>query len=105
VRGEQPTWVGELAGDIVGFMVAKRASPHPVLALPASMVITDAYVVEEYRRRGIGRLLYGTVVAFARSEHSAMIEVGTLALDTRALSFWRSVGCVPWRVTLVHTLV
>jgi GNAT superfamily N-acetyltransferase len=85
-------------GDLVGFMATRTAEPHLVLASPPTLVITDAFVVESYRRRGVGRALVGTVRAFADRERIRAIEVGTLALDSRAVAFWRSLGFGDWRV-------
>ncbi len=100
VCGEQPAWVAVVGGEIVGFIVTKRAAPHTVLNLPETVVITDAYVLDEYRRQGMGRRLFAAVRDHALSEGVEALEVGTLASDHRAVSFWRSVGFGDWRVTL-----
>jgi GNAT superfamily N-acetyltransferase len=102
--GSQPTWVIEVSGEVVAFIVSKPAAAHPVLDVPASLVITDAYVLDEHRRLGLGRLLYETVRDFAVSEGFRTIEVGTLTKDHRAVSFWRSVGFDDWRVSLSQEL-
>ncbi len=104
VTGAQPTWVIEQSGDVVAFIVTKQAAAHPVIDVPASLVITDAYVLDEYRRLGFGRRLYETVRDFAVSGGFRAIEVGTLANDHRAVSFWRSVGFGDWRVLLAQEL-
>ena len=100
VNGEQPTWVAEVGGQVVAFIVTKRAAPHPVLNLPETVVVTDAYVLDEYRRQGIGRRLFFAAREHAESAGVGALEVGTLANDHRAVSFWRSVGFGDWRVTL-----
>jgi GNAT superfamily N-acetyltransferase len=104
VRGTHPTWVAAHDGAIVGFMATKTAPAHQVLQLPATIVITDAYVVEDHRRRGIGQALFETVRDHARDHGFAAIEVGTLALDRRAITFWRSLGFGDWRVTLAQAI-
>jgi ribosomal protein S18 acetylase RimI-like enzyme len=48
----------------------------------------------------VGRALVAQARAHARAEGIDSIEVGTLALDERAVSFWRSMGFGDWRVTL-----
>lgn len=100
VRGEQPTWVAVVGGQVVGFIVTKPAAPHPVLNLPKTVVITDAYVLDEYRRQGMGRQLFAAARDNAVAEGVQALEVGTLTNDHRAVSFWRSVGFGDWRVTL-----
>lgn len=104
VRGEQPTWVAVVGGQVVGFIVTKRAAPHPVLNLPETVVVTDAYVLDEYRRQGMGRQLFAAARDHAVAEGVRALEVGTLTNDHRAVSFWRSVGFGDWRVTLALRL-
>lgn len=98
--GEQPTWVAEVNEEIVGFIVSRRATTHPVLRLPPALIITDAYVSEPHRRRGVGRRLVETVREFARTRGFSALEVGTLTHDERAVGFWRSLGFGDWRITL-----
>ena len=104
VRGDQPTWVAVVGGNVVGFIVTKRAAPHPVLNLPDTVVVTDAYVLDEYRRQGIGRQLFAAARDHALAEGVRALEVGTLTNDHRAVSFWRSMGFGDWRVTLALEL-
>lgn len=104
VTDMQPTWVIETSGEVVAFIVTKPAAAHSVLDVPAALVITDAYVLDEHRRHGLGRLLYETARDFAMSEGFVAMEVGTLANDHRAVSFWRSVGFSDWRVSLAQEL-
>lgn len=104
VTGAQPTWVAEADGQVVAFIVTKRAAAHVVLELPETLVITDAYVLDEYRRRGIARGLFETVRDHAETEGVTALEVGTLANDNRAVAFWRSVGFGDWRVALARSV-
>lgn len=90
--GEQPAWVAEIDDGIVGFIVARWAPAHPVLRHPATLVITDAYVVERHRRRAVGHRLVEEVRTFAAARQCGRLEVGTLARDHRAVGFWRSFG-------------
>ena len=104
VNGVQPTWVAEADGQLVAFIVTKLAAAHVVLDLPETLVITDAYVLDDYRRRGIARRLFETVRYHAQAKGIGALEVGTLANDHRAVAFWRSVGFGDWRVTLARSV-
>ena len=104
------TWMDESAthvlvaadrsGRLVGFVATKRALEHPVLSSPATVVFTDMFVAADHRRAGVGRLLFEEACLRARADGVEAFEVGTLALDSRAVAFWRSVGFVDWRVTM-----
>jgi GNAT superfamily N-acetyltransferase len=65
-------------------------------------VITDASVTAAHRRAGIGRQLFHDIEQWAHTLGADNLEVGTLALDERAVAFWRSLGFEDWRVTLAR---
>lgn len=92
--------VADTGGALAGCMSAVAAETHPVLEGPATLRITDAYVAPTHRRRGVGRRLFEAVERFARDGGFAALEVGTLALDDRAVAFWASLGFGEWRVSL-----
>lgn len=79
-------------GDPVGFIAGPQSDVHPVLEAPDTIVITDAYVAPDHRRRGVGRQLVGAVVERAGALDAEVLEVGTLTLDRRAVAFWTSQG-------------
>jgi GNAT superfamily N-acetyltransferase len=90
--------------QLVGFMAARLAPPHHVLQAPPTAVVTDAYVDAAYRRAGVGRRLFKDVLAWASAHGVRVLEVGTLAQDHRAVSFWRSLGFDDWRVSLARPI-
>ena len=100
----QTALVAEDDNRVVGFIVVRPAESHPVLNLPPTLLITDAVVEPSARRKGTGRSLVAAVRDLARRECFGSIEVGTLALDDRAVAFWRAMGFTDWRVTLSATL-
>lgn len=102
--GGRPTWVAEIEGGLVGVVSTKPAAAHPVLDLPKTLVVTDLYVNEANRRCGVGPRLFEAVQSYAVANGVAAVEVGTLALDRRAVAFWRSQGFEDWRVTLSGTV-
>lgn len=87
---------------LVGFMTARIAEPHHVLETPLTVVVTDAYVAADCRRGGVGRQLFEAVNRWARHLGVQQVEVGTLALDVRAVAFWRSLGFCDWRISLAR---
>ncbi len=65
-----------------------------------SATIEELYVGPYERSRGIGRSLVRAIVGAAESAGYREFQVGTLALDTRAIAFWRAMGFGDWWVTL-----
>ena len=70
------TWVVEEAGEIVGFLIAKR-EPRKILHI----VTID--VVEAWRRRGVGSVLMDAAEQWAREHELCLIGLET-AQDNRA---------------------
>jgi GNAT superfamily N-acetyltransferase len=98
--GFRITALAEQDGAPVGFMAAHAAPEHALIAVRSTVTVTDAYVAGACRRQGIGRALFAAVRNSAASVGLTSIEVGTLALDGRAVQFWTRLGFGPWRVTL-----
>ncbi|MDY7101238.1 MAG: GNAT family N-acetyltransferase [Actinomycetota bacterium] len=94
------TLVAAAHGRLVGCMAVLPVEPHPVLDEPPTWRVTDAYVSPSHRRRGLGRRLFAAAHDVAVARGAVSLEVGTLALDERAVAFWRSLGFGDWRVTL-----
>ncbi|HEV2491594.1 MAG TPA: N-acetyltransferase [Terriglobia bacterium] len=83
--GDSTTWVAESDADLVGFLVANREPPH------AAHIITID-VVEEWRRRGVGRALMDAAEAWAGQENLAVIYLETAVDNTVAQRFYESRG-------------
>lgn len=107
VRGMWPArkpfpacFVAESGGTLVGYLGIQAAPPHPVVDRPPHAKISDLYVRPAARRTGVGRRLVETGLAAAEAAGYRHFDVGTLALDARAVAFWTSMGFGPWLVTL-----
>ena len=94
-------WVAEDAGGrITGYVAVRPADPHHVVDQDPTLLVTDLFVAHGDRRRVVGSALVRQVQAHARAQARTIVEVGTLAHDERALSFWRAQGFGDWRLTL-----
>jgi L-amino acid N-acyltransferase YncA len=73
---EHPVLVAELDGVVCGWA---SLSPWSDRAAYASTVEVSVYVAEEYRRRGVGRVLLGALVEAGRSRghHALLARIST----------------------------
>jgi ribosomal protein S18 acetylase RimI-like enzyme len=91
------------AGDrLVGYVQGGEVQVRPLFRGPRTASIGDLWVEEEWRRRGLGRALVEAFLAQARAAGIQRFEVGTLALDARAVGFWKTMGFTDWRVVLLR---
>lgn len=87
---------------VVGWISGMPAQMPTMLTSPKTARIGNLWVHPEHRRQGLAAELvavWSTTVLAAGYER---IEVGTLALDERAVGFWKSQGFGDWRVTLAR---
>ncbi|MEM7339541.1 MAG: GNAT family N-acetyltransferase [Actinomycetota bacterium] len=98
--GDRPVWVAEQGAHLVGFIAVRPGDGGAVLDTPPTLAISDLYVGPNARRAGVGRRLFAAAHQHAESVAAISLEVGTLALDHRAVAFWRAMGFGDWRVTL-----
>jgi ribosomal-protein-alanine N-acetyltransferase len=79
------TWVAEEAGEIVGFLIAKR-EPRKILHI----VTID--VIEAWRRRGVGSILMDAAEQWARDEEFGLIGLETAQDNHAAQRFYAARG-------------
>ncbi|MCB9696396.1 MAG: GNAT family N-acetyltransferase [Alphaproteobacteria bacterium] len=97
-----PCLVAEVDGVVVGLVSALPAQAHPILDDEPTARIQQLYVRPDHRRRGLARALVQGMVRHASQAGYPRIEVSTLALDGRALAFWRASGFSDLRVVLAR---
>ena len=68
------------------------------LGLP-TLFIEDIFVLEEYRRRGVGQKIFAFCVNFAKKNKCKRIEWWTFNWNTPALSFYKKNKAEPLDVT------
>lgn len=90
------------AGAPFAFVTLYPLIRPPVLAMPPAALIGDVFVAPEHRRGGVGRQLVSVAARTAHEAGFPGLEVGTLVRDARAVAFWRGLGFVEQRVTLVR---
>ena len=100
--GRETALVGELDGRMVGFAFVEvriaigDASPRAEL--------TDLFVLEAYRRRGIGRLLVSAAETHAKARGAETLFLLTGMGNDRAQAFYRAVGYTGYSLALRRSL-
>jgi ribosomal protein S18 acetylase RimI-like enzyme len=79
-----------MEGDVAGFVVAGRPTENLVEGVDGH--IAALYILAQFHRRGLGRLLLAAVAKdwLARGGHS--LSVGVLAENTQARHFYETLG-------------
>jgi GNAT superfamily N-acetyltransferase len=92
------TLIAEEEGTPIGF-IHGRVTRREEYAPAAVGFIGLIYVEERHRRKGTGTGLVRHLTALFRSRGAAEANLGYIAGNTQAESFWRGLGFTPVRVT------
>ncbi len=90
LRPRSELFVAEVAGQIVGFQVIE-----PFVTYTSTMehvAHMGSYVHAEFRRRGIGRRLARTTLAFAREHGYEKVVIYVMADNELGLAYYRGLG-------------
>ena len=79
-------------GDLMGFCTAQIEQAPPVVEERARAEITDLFVREDSRRRGIGRRLVEVVTEWLRGQGVPRVEVRVAVRNAEGQAFWRALG-------------
>ena len=93
--------VHDEAGALSGLLIARVARAPDIQVERCRGEITDLYVRESARRRGIGRALVEAGTAWARERGAVRVEVRVAAGNSAAHAFWRASGFGPF-VDVLH---
>jgi GNAT superfamily N-acetyltransferase len=85
-------FVCEREGELVGFCGARIDRAPPILVEVERAQVTDLYVVETLRRRGIARALVAAALEWVRARRVARVEVRVVSGNREGQAFWRALG-------------
>ncbi len=92
--------VAELDDKVVGYMIGVIEQQRPFLNLKKAGRISDAYVDENYRNRGIGKAMFEELKSWFKKNG---INFLTLSVDVRnkdGYAFWKKMGFEEWMVRM-----
>lgn len=88
----------------VGYsLVTKKVYPVESPRLCGS--VNGIYILDDYRRQGIGRKLFDVSMKWLKSEGVEYIELYHMINDEGAAAFWQSVGFVPTQINCARFLL
>jgi len=101
---EDDNWgifVAEDNSRLVGFISGVVRSTPDVFLERQHGHITDAFVTERLRRRGIGEQLYRALAEWFHKRGITVIELNVAVANSIAQAFWRKMGFKDWMTRLV----
>lgn len=93
--GDRAVFLALVDGAPAGFLSVRPAPLPPVFVGSRTAEITDLGVTRACRRRGVGRALWRSALAWARERGFEEIELGVVAGNDGARRFWAAAGFVP----------
>lgn len=88
--------VAETPAGVVGYVLAHLSDRPPIYPVGQYGFISELFVQEAYRRRGIGRSLVDEVLAWFRSVGVTAVELLAAVNNTQGTVFWEAVGFRPF---------
>ena len=95
VKSEEYVAVGaKKQEELAGFVIAKRkvTPENPMLKKNHTLYIDAIYVMEKFRKQGVGRSLYSYLEVLAEKESLQRIDLKVWAFNAGAVAFYESLG-------------
>ena len=91
-EADAAVFVGETGPEVVGFCAVRLRAAPALLAEAGRAEITELYVRDADRRRGIGRALADAALGWVRGRRIDRVEVRVAARNAEGQAFWRALG-------------
>jgi ribosomal protein S18 acetylase RimI-like enzyme len=90
--------VAEEEGEIVGFMLCLLSPNTPVFKDRKIGVISDVYVLEERRRKGVAKNMLNSGIKWFEKNKVRSVQLGVANDNFEARAAWRQVGFEPYMI-------
>jgi GNAT superfamily N-acetyltransferase len=97
---QQIVLVADAGSELAGFGMGRLGEDPPCFDLPAHGLVTNFFVRENWRRRGVGRRLLEGLAEHFRGQGVEEIRLGAYARNRVSNAFWREMGFEPRVVTM-----
>ncbi len=88
--------VAEVAGSVVGYLLAYIAENPPIFPTRRYGFIADLCVTNFCRRRGVGKLLVDDALRWFRRHGMESIQLNVAHHNPVSQAFWRKIGCADY---------
>lgn len=91
------SFVAELGEEIVGEVIAtmKEIKEKNIFRHRVILFIEDICVDKNYKRKGIGRLLFNKIIKIAKENNIDSIELNVWSFNSDAIKFYENMGMTP----------
>lgn len=89
----------KIIGYIMGWIEYKKTF-GPYLFNKKVCFITDLFILKEYRKKGIGKLLVKGIMRWFKSKRISSIELNVYTKSKSAIEFWKRMGLKEFFKTL-----
>lgn len=89
-------FVAEVEGEIIGYIYGEVQERRPIFPAGKFGFISDIYVEEEWRRKGVGRRLFYQMRDWMMKERITAIELLAAERNPYSVAFWESLGFVSY---------
>ena len=83
-------------GDLVGYLLGELQERPPLSAPGRYGFISDLYVRENWRHRGVATALFEEMRLWCKQRRAGAIELYVSENNPGALEFWKSMGLTPF---------
>jgi ribosomal protein S18 acetylase RimI-like enzyme len=90
--------VAEEDGKVVGFMLCLLSPNVPVFKERKLGVISDVYVLEERRRKGVANKMLEVAVKWFKKNKVRTVQLGVAHENFEARAVWRTIGFRPYLI-------
>ncbi len=93
-------FVVEDGGKVVGYLAGGECSVEDYRKLSKVAELNDMLVLEEFRGKGVGKMLYSAFVDWCRKRGVKRVRVEATAQNKEAIEFYRKVGIKDYSLVL-----
>ena len=87
--------VARSEGKVIGFMSAQIIR-NPIFLPPSMGQIADAFILQEWRGKGIGSAMVNYIIEWFREKNVVQIDLNVAIANEKGRNFWKKQGFTPY---------